>query len=482
MPHHPWRASPEELRRLGHRAVDLIVEHMAGLRDQAVDQAASPEEARALVPSGLPDDPDDPEELLEHLGSKVLTRLAYPTHPRFFSFIPGPSSFLGVLGNLMANGFNVYAGTWMEGATGVHIELEVLDWIREALGFPEAGGGVLLSGGSTANLCAVAVARQRAGNPAAPRIYCTEDTHVSVTRSLHILGLPPEAGVSIPVDETRRMDVGALRARLSQDVGAGQDPVAIVATAGTTSTGAVDPLAELADLAAEHRVWLHVDGAHGAAAVFSPKLRPALAGIERADSVTLDPHKWLFQPYGAGALMVRDREALPAVFSTRAAYLDECGNDPERVNFFDMGPELSRPLRGLGLWLLGRTLGRKGLAEAVEHGADLADFAAHRLRAGPDWELVTEPSLGIVCFRAVPRDLPDEALDRVQLEAAARLREEGFAFVTTTKVRGRRVLRLAILHPATGPKDIDETLERLARHASEVAGGIDYCGGDEEAP
>jgi glutamate/tyrosine decarboxylase-like PLP-dependent enzyme len=445
------------------------------MRDEPVDRAASPEEARALVPAGLPEEPGDPAELIEHLGSRVLTRLAYPTHPRFFSFIPGPSSFLGALGNLLANGFNVYAGTWMEGATGVHIELEVLDWIREALGFPEAGGGVLLSGGSTANLCAVAVARQRAGNPEAPRIYCTEDTHVSVTRSLHILGLPAEAGVSVPVDETRRMDVGALRARMVADRDAGRDLVAVVATAGTTSTGAVDPLGELADVAGEFGVWLHVDGAHGAAAVFSPKLRPSLEGIERADSVTLDPHKWLFQPYGAGALMVRDREALPAVFSTRAAYLDECGNDPERVNFFDLGPELSRPLRGVGLWLLGHTLGRKGLAEAVEHGAGLAEFAAHRIRASPEWELVTEPSLGIVCFRALPRELPPEALDRVQLEAAARLREEGYAFVTTTKVAGRRTLRLAILHPATRPADIDGTLARLARHAEDVAEEIDYA-------
>ncbi|QZO02307.1 hypothetical protein K6K41_08825 [Chenggangzhangella methanolivorans] len=294
-------------------------------------------------------------------------------------------------------------------------------------------------------------------------------THSSVAKSLRIAGFLSRQIRVVPTDAGRRLDVAALAGAVADDRAAGQKPFAVVASAGTTNTGAIDPLAEIAALCAREALWMHVDGAFGASALLSPAHRGLLAGIERADSIAWDAHKWLFQTYGCGMTLVRDAAVLAPSFALASDYLRDGAAEGAEPNYWDLGPELTRPARAVRLWLTFQAMGREGLGAAIAHGFALAETAERLVRAMDGWRLVSPAQMAITAFRYAPEGLAPEAADAVNASAARRLMDEGFAVVGTTRLDGRLTIRMCTINPATSEDDLKATLERLDGVAQEIA-------------
>jgi glutamate/tyrosine decarboxylase-like PLP-dependent enzyme len=421
------------MRRLGYRVVDRIVDHFERVGELPPIRVGQATDLQAALGGPPPEAPSDPDEALDALFDQVLPFIQHPDHPRFFARIGSPSNFVSVLADAVASGFNVFAGSWTGGSGPAAVELVVLDWLRSICGLPAGADGVLVSGGSVASLVALAGARERAPDDAV--VYLSSEGHASIPRALRLLGL---RYVVVPARDDQRLHADDVRAAMEGD----GEPFAVVATAGTTSTGAVDPLEELAQLG----LWLHVDGAYGAPAA----LTDALTGLEHADSLVLDPHKWLFQPYEIGCVLMREPGLLERTFSLSGVYLrDTMG---EEVNFRDRSVQLTRTSRALKLWLSLRVFGVAAFREAVAHGIALAEHAERVLRARDGWEVVSPAQLAIVCFER-------EGADPTRLAAA--MVEDGFAAPSTTEVAGRVVLRLCTINPRTTIEDIERTIERM---------------------
>jgi glutamate/tyrosine decarboxylase-like PLP-dependent enzyme len=451
----PLSLAPEEFRRLGYRVVDLVVDHLAGLRDLPPivpgDRAALDARLREPPPAA----PGDLDEALTLAADVVLRHMQHGDHPRFFARVPGPSSPVGMLGDALAGGMNAIATSWVGGSGPAALELVVIDWLAELLGMPAGTEGVLLSGGSVSSLTALHAARHAklGGHDPAATVYLSDQTHASIARGLRVLGFAPERIRALPTDPEFRLTVDAVAEAIAQDRAAGLRPFCLIATAGTTNTGAVDPLDGLADLAAAHDLWLHVDGAYGAPAALTPQGGRLLAGLERADSLAIDPHKWLFAPYEIGALLVRAPGALEAAFAMDPEYLRDSTGE---VNLRDRGPQLTRTTRALKLWLTIKAFGVDAIRDGIARGIGLAERAEARLRATPGWEIVTPAQLAVVTFaheRAAPATV------------AARAVDDGYAALTSTVLHGRPVLRLCTINPRTTDAEIDATVARLTELA-----------------
>ena len=448
----PLSLPPEEMRRLGYAVVDRIVEHLEGLPDAPPLQVAGPDALLAAVGGPPPETPGDAGTELARLFEQVLPWGQRADHRRFFARVGSPSNYVGVLADAAAAGVNAFTGSWTGGSGPSAVELTVLEWLRDWCGMPEGTTGVLTSGGSIASLAAFAAARQaRLGGPRGTGVvYVSDQTHASLPRAVALIG---ERTSVLASDERQRLPVEALRRAVAEDRERGLDPFCVAATAGTTSTGAVDPLRELHAACEELGLWLHVDGAYGAPAALTDAGAAALDGLGLADSLVIDPHKWLFQPYEIGCVLVREPGLLEQVFSLEGAYLrDTMGGT---VNFRDRGPELTRGARGLKLWLSVRTFGLAAFREAIAHGIALAEHAEAQLRARPGWEVVTPAQLGIVTFR---RDgLDDDGHTRLSAATV----QDGYAAPSTTVVGDRVVLRLCTINPRTRFEEVDATLDRM---------------------
>jgi aromatic-L-amino-acid decarboxylase len=428
--------------------IDLVVAHLEGLREAPPIRTGTPAELDALLREPPPDAPGDVDAALDLLAGEVLTRMQHGDHPRFFARVPSPSNGVSALGDALAAGFNAFAGSWAGGSGPAALELVVLDWLRELCGLAAGTEGILVSGGSVAALTALATARHEQPGDVA---YASDQTHASNTRALRVLGVPHIR--VLPSDDGFRLRVDALREAVAEDRRAGRTPFCVIATAGTTNTGAVDPLGELADLCAAEKLWLHVDGAYGAPAALTARGRALLAGAERADSLSLDPHKWLFQPYEAGCLLVRRPAALQRTFAMAPEYLRDVLGD--EVNFRDRGPQLTRGARAIKLWLSFKAFGVAAVRAGIERGMALAERAQAALEAAGGWEIVTPAQLAIVTFRREGDDARNQAL----VEAAV---ADGYAAPSSTVLRGRTVLRLCTINPRTTDAEIDETVARLS--------------------
>jgi aromatic-L-amino-acid/L-tryptophan decarboxylase len=438
----------EEMRRLGYALVDRMVEHAAGLRDLPPVRPGDADQLMRTLGGPPPDGPGDAHEELQRLLDEVVPFGQRGDHPRLFARIGSPSNYVSALADALSAGFNVFVGSWTGGSGAATVELIVLDWLRTWCGMPEGTEGVLTSGGSVANLAGVAAARLAGGGDVA---YASSEAHAALRRAASVLGV--EARV-LPADAQQRLDPAAVREAVAADRAAGLRPFCVMATAGTTSTGAVDPLPELAELCREQELWLHVDGAYGAPAALTERGRAALGGLELADSLVLDPHKWLFQPYEIGSLLVRESGALERAFALEGAYLrDTVGG---AVDFRDRGLQLTRGGRALKVYLSLRVFGLDAFRAAIDHGLSLAEHAEATLRERPGWEVVTPAQLGIVTFR---RDGDDER----QTAIAAAMVREGYAAPSTTVVNGRVVLRLCTINPRTTREEIEETIRRMER-------------------
>jgi aromatic-L-amino-acid decarboxylase len=455
----PLSLSSDELRRLGHRVVDLVADRWAGLRElpPVPTGAVTPDEILARLREPPPEGPGDVDAALDLAAELVLGQMQHVSHPRYFARVPGPSSPVGALADALAAGMNAIA-TSAAGSPGpTALELVVLDWLAELLGMPAGTEGILLSGGSLSSLTAFATARQAriGGHDPAATVYLSTQTHASLPRALRVLGFADDRIRVLETDDAFRLPVEAVAAAIAADRAAGLRPFCLVATAGTTNTGAVDPLPALADLAESEGLWLHVDGAYGAPAALTDRGRALMPGLERADSLAVDPHKWLFAPIEVGALLVRHPGALEAAFANDPEYLrDTVGT---MVSFRDRGPQLTRGSRALKLWLTIKAFGVGAIREGIERGMANGDRAEAALRATPGWEIVTPAQLAIVTF----------AHERVPAaELAARAVADGFAVPSSTVLRGRGVLRLCLLNPRTTDGDIDATVARLTELAA----------------
>ena len=459
----PLEVPPEEMRRLGYRVVDLIVDRWANLREGPAWQFGTRRELEPLLSGPPPEKGQDPDVVLQRVMEDVLPMAGRIDHPRFFAFIPSSPTWPSVLGDILATGFNIFQGTWLESAGPSQVELVVMDWFRDWIGFPEEGGGILTSGGSAANLVAMVTAREWAGNPPNPVLYVSDQGHSSLERAARIMGIPLGNVRKVPTDEAFRIDVALLRDAVGKDRAAGMDPLCVCANAGATNTGAIDPLDSIARVASEENLWFHVDGAYGGFAVLAPGEREAFNGIEKADSVTLDPHKWLFQPYEIGCLLVRDTGVLEDAFRILPEYLQDAALGKEQVNFADRGIQLTRGFRALKVWMSIQILGLNAFREGIQAGIDHAREAEMYIRRSPHLEMMGPSSLGIVCFRFrhPDADSTPEGIERLNLSIQEEIVESGLAMMSSTRLRSEFSLRLSILNYRSTWQDVQETLEAV---------------------
>jgi glutamate/tyrosine decarboxylase-like PLP-dependent enzyme len=455
--------SREEMRTLGYRVIDLLVDHFAGKKEESVGASPSRDELEERFREALPEDGTDPHAVLDQVEEDVMPNTMRVDHPRFFGFVPSPNNFIGVLGDALAAGFNVFSGTWMSGAAAAQIELVVIDWLRDLCGLPPSTGGLFTSGGSMANVTALAAARHAMldDDVSEAVAYCSDQTHTSVDRALRLLGFANSQFRRLPSDNRFRLDPEALRDAIEADRAAGRRPFCVIANAGTTNTGAVDPLPALADIADAERLWLHVDGAYGAPAVVCEQGRERLRGLDRVDSLTMDPHKWLFQPFEIGSVLVRDPQHLRRAFRLEAEYLEDAMGADDEVNFSARGIQLTRSFRALKLWMTLKVFGRAHIATAVERGFERAEQAERLLRMRPDWTVVSPAQMGILTFRCAPDGCTDDQIDALTRRLVSAVNEEGDRFLTKTALDGRPVLRLCPIHPRTTADDIQHTIDRL---------------------
>ncbi|HET7902056.1 MAG TPA: aminotransferase class I/II-fold pyridoxal phosphate-dependent enzyme [Candidatus Nanopelagicales bacterium] len=444
---------PEQMRRLGHWVVDRTVDHLQTLRDRPAITERSWDDLSAVLGGAAPRGRGDVEEGLALLADVALEAQQHGDHPRYFARVPGPSSDVAILGEWLAVGMQAIASSWGGGSGTATLELVVLDWLRDALGLAPASEGIILTGGSMASTTALIVARAETGGGV---VYLSDQTHSSIKRGAVTTGWDPALVRVLPTGDDLRLAPGTVRAAVEADLAAGLHPAVVVATSGTTNAGTVDDIPAIAEIAREHGLWLHVDGAYGGPAALSPE-RHGICGLELADSFVLDPHKWLFQPYDAACLWVARPGALDRTFAMHPEYLTDTQGGV--VDLHNRGLELTRHARAAKLWLTLRTYGLDAIEDAVERGIALAE-AAEALAVEAGFEITSAASLGVVTF-AVP-DVDDEGHSRI----ASDVTEHGYAAITSTVLRGRRVLRLCTINPRTTEDDLRGTIAVIASCAS----------------
>lgn len=477
MRHSPIDLSPQEFRALGHVLVDRIADFLATLPSRPVAPGEAPSDVRRLLPAGgLPGRGMDAETLLADASRLLFEHSTLNGHPRFFGYITAPAAPLGMLGDLLASAVNPNVGSFSLSPAATEIERQAIRWICELIGFPTSGAGLFVSGGNMANLvCFLAArtatarwdlrARGVAAADARPLVfYGSAEMHTWVQKAADLAGMGTDAIRWIGTDARQRMRVDALRAQLERDLADGALPFLLVATAGTTGTGAIDPLAELGAVCREHDLWFHVDGAYGAPAAIVPELADELRAIADADSIAVDPHKWLYAPLEAGCAIVRDAATLDAAFHYRPSYYHFEGADEDPpVNFYEWGPQNSRGFRALKVWLTLRQVGRDGYRRMIADDIALARALFDAAAAHPELRAVT-CGLSIATFAYVPEELRaaydagDAAataeVDALNAEILARTQEEGKLYLSNAVVDGRFLLRACIVNFRTRLDDV----------------------------
>ncbi len=457
--------APELMLDLARKAAEILVERTERLPGE---DAWEGDFRQGLEEQLLKDPPEDGRPaaaVLEQVTREVLPMAAKHDHPRFFGFIPSSPTWPSVLADFIAAGYNINTVTWLVASGPSQLELAVIDWFRRWLGYPESAGGLFTSGGSAAGLDALVAAREAAGHPERATVYMSDQSHSVLSRAAMIIGVRPEGIRMIPSDPRTRLDMQALARAVTEDRAAGFHPIAVCANAGAASTGAIDPLEAMADFCEAEGIWLHVDAAYGGFAIVTEAGKRLLAGIERADSIGLDAHKWFFQPYEAGCLLVKDGRTLERPFELHHDVLQDTIWGADHPNFADRGAQLSRSFRALKVWMSVQTFGMAAFRRAVLQGMELADRAEAYVRESPTLEILTPVSLGIVCFRINPTDidLDEKVLEGINRNVLARVFWEEPAFISSTSLRGIFSLRLCILNHTTTWDDVRGTLEAVER-------------------
>jgi len=474
-------------RALGHQLVDSVAEFLEGVPRRPLTRDASPSAVRKALAleGGLPESGMDPGELLQQAATQLFDHSLVNGHPRFFGYITSSPAPIGMLGELLAAAVNANVSSWALAPAATAIETQTVRWIAEFIGYPADCGGLLVSGGNMANFVGFLAGRaarapwdvRRQGvhgdGGRTLRVYASAETHTWIQKGADISGLGTDAIRWIPTDRQLRMDVTALRRQIEDDTAAGDAPCIVIGTAGSVSTGAVDPLGEIGALCREHGIWFHVDAAYGGFAAAVPEAPDALRGLSGADSVAVDPHKWLYAPLEAGCALVRRPAALRAAFAYHPPYYHF---DEHATNYVDYGPQNSRGFRALKVWLALRQVGAAGYRQMIGDDIRLSRLMAETIAQHDELELGTQ-SLSIATFRYVPRELRarigdpavERRLDALNRELLDRLQRGGETFVSNAVVTGRYMLRACIVNFHTTQDDVEMLAAIVARVGREVA-------------
>jgi aromatic-L-amino-acid decarboxylase len=473
----------ESMRVLGHRMLDDMLDYMKTVRERPVWQHA-PDHVKAHFDGPLPLDPQPPEEIYKEFLENVLPYPLGNIHPRFWGWVVGTGTVFGALAELLATSMNSFAGG-ADHHSANHVEKQVIDWCKEMLGFPASASGLLTSGCSAANLVGLAVARnakagfglRREGIQATPRkmvLYASQEVHSSIQKAVELLGLGSDALRRVPVNDYFQIDLEALKAAIGQDRKDGHLSFCVVGAAGTTNTGAIDDLDALADICQQENLWLHVDGAFGAWAALAPGARNLVAGMEQADSLAFDLHKWMYLPYEIGGVLVRWEEEHRNTFSLTPAYLahGEGGRGMTGGDlpwFSDYGFQLSRGFRALKAWMSLKEHGIRKYGRLIQQNIDQARYLTELIDAAPELELSAPVTLNVVCFRYIRPGLDDAALDALNKEILVELQEQGIAVPSGTTIAGKYVLHVAHTNHRSRWEDFDILVREVIRIGKELA-------------
>jgi len=477
----PLNLSPDDFRTVGHQLVDRIADFFESLPQRPVTTGESPSAIRQWLDAGrtLPSEGADAAELLNRAADLLFDHSCFNAHPRFWGYVTSSAAPIGVLGELLAAATNPNCGAWLLSPMASEIEAQSIRWIAEMLNYPTDCGGLFVSGGNMANIVCFLAARQAKGGSdirskgvggARLRAYGSKEMHTWIQKAADIAGLGTDSVRWIAAEKGMRIDLAALRAQIRADLAAGDQPFLVIGNAGTVSTGAMDPLPELAEICREFNLWFHIDGAYGGFAAVCPDAPAEFAGLSAADSVAVDPHKWLYAPIEAGCVLVRDISKLRDAFAYHPAYYHF---GVEAINYFDLGPQNSRGFRALKVWLALQQAGREGYAQMISDDMRLSRAMFDRIAEYPELEALTQ-GLSITTFRYVPRDLngadgnTTKYLNDLNCEVLTRLQQGGEAYLSNAIVDGKYALRACIVNFRTTLQDVEALLPMVVRIGNEA--------------
>src|SRR5436190_6720589 len=484
----------DEIRRWGNAAIEAMASYLDSIRNRRVYPRTTARQIREKLDRALPDEGVDFSRLLETFNDVIVAASRHNGHPRMFGYVQAPGTAIAAIADLLASALNANLTAWRSAPGAVEVERLTIDWIKQILGFKADAGGLFVSGGSMANLAALAAARQAKAPadlrskgaqclPQAMRIYVSEETHHSIAKAAVLLGLGHDNVRMVGVDERFKIRIDDLVAKISEDLAAGLLPFCVVANAGTVGTGAFDSLAQVSQVARRFHLWMHVDASYGGFAALAHSTRSLFAALREADSVALDPHKWLYLLIDSGCVLYRDAEAARAAFAHEAEYTRVLEQEPdEAFAFWDYGPELSRRFRALKVWMMLKGVGLSALGGAIEKDLACARHLERLVRASEDFEMLAPVELSIFCFRHVPLRLKralargdevervriDEELDGLNERLLIELQRDGSSYLSNARLRGRFGLRGCVMNYRTTLRDMEILLEDLRRVAETI--------------
>jgi glutamate/tyrosine decarboxylase-like PLP-dependent enzyme len=488
----PLDPAAEKILEWGNAAVALMADYLNTIRDQRVYPQTSWNQIREKLDRALPEKGTDFEALLKIFGDVIVANSRHNSHPRMFGYVQAPGSAIAAIADLLASILNANLTAWRSAPAAVEVERLTVEWIKQILDLNADAGGLFVSGGSMANLAALAVAR-RAKAPAdltskgartlrqAMRVYVSTETHHSVAKAAALLGIGQNNVREVAVDNSFKIQLADLVAKIEEDLAAGHLPFCVVANAGTVATGAFDPLAEVSEIARRFGVWMHVDASYGGFAALAPSTRDLFAALSEADSVALDPHKWLYLPVDCGCVLYRDPEKARATFAHEAEYTRVMEQEPnEAFAFWDYGPELSRRFRALKVWMTLKAVGVRALGEAIENDLACARHLESLVQASEDFEMLAPVELSIFCFRYLPGRLKfelanaeeskrvriNEQLDKLNERLLVELQRDGSSYLSNARIHGHFALRGCVMNYRTTPNDMEILLNDLRRVAA----------------
>ncbi|MFL6215549.1 MAG: pyridoxal phosphate-dependent decarboxylase family protein [Blastocatellia bacterium] len=490
-------ASTEQVERWGRAATAWMASYLDSLRQRRVYPATTAQQIREQLDTQLPEAGADFEQLLEVMREVIVPLSRHNGHPRMFGYVQSPGTPIAAIADLLASTLNANLTAWRSAPAAVEIERLTIDWIKQILGYSADAAGLFVSGGSMANFAALAAARRakapmnvlREGAhrlPQAMRVYVSEETHHSIAKAAALLGIGRDNVRTVGVDERFRIDTDDLVTKITEDRRDGYLPFCVVANAGTVATGAFDSLADVSRIARQFNLWMHVDASYGGFAVLAGSARHLFAAISEADSVALDPHKWLYLPVDCGCVLYRDREAARATFAHDAEYTRVIGGEAdEAFAFWDYGPELSRRFRALKVWMMLKGVGVGALSEAVENDLACARHLERLVQASEDFEMLAPVELSIFCFRYVParlkqelesgdeqtRERTNQQLKELNERLLVGLQHDGSSYLSNAQLGGRFALRGCVMNYRTTPRDMEILLEDLRRIARQIEAG-----------
>ncbi|MGY3791431.1 pyridoxal phosphate-dependent decarboxylase family protein [Aquimarina sp. 433] len=465
--------SKEDMKKYGYAIIDHIVSHFETQDSKKPVAIASREEMDELLTEDIPSSPTNAHDVLNFVMDQVIPQSTIVTHPKSFSFVPGPSNYISAMADTIATGFNIFSGGWAASPGAAELEILTMNWLLEIFGFgKKRGGGIFTSGGSMANLTALVTARRiKCGDDFSKAvIYLSDQAHSSNIKAIKVIGFKKSQIRIIPTDLEFKISLNKLKNAIAKDRLQGLDPFCIIASAGTTNTGTVDPLNEIAKICKEEKLWFHIDGAYGGAAILANNGKKLLKGIEKADSLTVDPHKWFFQPYEMGCLLVKNHNWLSGTFREQPEYLRDVEGNQSEINFYDHGIQLTRRFRALKFYMSLKTFGLNAFKKAIQYNIELAEQTEAILRKSSTWEVVSPATLAIINFRFNPinRDLSEKEIDLINQKISEKIMHSREALLVTTVLVGQVVLRMCLINPRTTLDHIKETITQCEVYGEEL--------------